>query len=354
MNEVEDKTKGYVYILEVEDIELPVCKIGRTTRNPTDRCAEINSSSTGDFIWAVAHYIGVDDCKKLEALVHSKLAPLRQKRREFFNICADDALEALNSIINSQSKIRRIDSLEIVHTEKDETSAKKRKAKDKRDFSIVDTEYAELLQTFTSVLHVKGRPFGQTNIPRFGMHDDNKGVQWNLTVHTDTGNVRIGVHLAGKEYNNWPISKFILSEIKNPKIKEVRDELNKPDEITIQFRRNAWQVQARPPIVENFIGGREFSFAEISLDQWSRTLSEALDCLNKAKNYCGRGKQTVTLEKKPKKGEQVRDMWVSPSLTIWSFLNLGGDLHRNIERTISELQPVYNWVKRVSRAEIRL
>ena len=71
--------------------------------------------------------------------------------------------------------------------------------------------------------------------------------------------------------------------------------------------------------------------------------------MNKEKNYCGRAKQTVTLENKPKKGEQVRVMEVSPSLTIWSFLVLGGDVQRNIEHTISELRPVYNWVEKVSQ-----
>ena len=97
MNEIDEKTKGYVYILETKEIDLPVCKIGRTTRSPHKRCEEINKSSTGDFIWKVAHYIVVDNCKKLESLVHSKLLPLRQKGREFFNINADDAYIALTS-----------------------------------------------------------------------------------------------------------------------------------------------------------------------------------------------------------------------------------------------------------------
>lgn len=29
-----EKVSGYVYILEVADIDLPVCKIGMTTRDP--------------------------------------------------------------------------------------------------------------------------------------------------------------------------------------------------------------------------------------------------------------------------------------------------------------------------------
>ena len=71
MSDKDEKLIGYVYILEVRDIVLPVCKIGMTTRSPYQRCAEINNSSTGDFIWSVAHYVAVDDCKALESLVHS-------------------------------------------------------------------------------------------------------------------------------------------------------------------------------------------------------------------------------------------------------------------------------------------
>ena len=350
MIEIEEKTKGYVYILEVKDIDLPVCKIGMTTRNPYERCAEINNSSTGDFVWAVAYHIAVDNCKNLESLVHSKLAPLRQKKREFFNINADDASKALISIIDSQSEIKKIDDEEIVATAKNEPYAKNKKARGKQSFKRIYSEYAELLQSFTSVLNIKGRPFGQLNKPRFGMSDGNEGVQWNLAVSTDTGVIQLGVNLEGMKYKNWPISKFILSEMKNPKIREVTAKLNKPDNIYIRFSRDAWQVTARPYIVEKYLGGRELSFAENNSDQWARTLSEALDCLNKETNYCGRAKQTVTLEKKPKNGEQVRVMEVSPHLTIWSSLGLRGDIQKNIEHTIAELQPVYNWVEKASQS----
>ncbi|MSP28280.1 MAG: GIY-YIG nuclease family protein [Methylococcales bacterium] len=167
---MDEKIKGYVYILEVKDIDLPVCKIGMTTRNPYKRCDEINNSSTGDFIWKVAHHIAVDHCKKLESLAHSKLAPLRQKRREFFNINAVDAIKALNSIFDSQSEIKKIEVEE-------EFFSKKKKVKRKQTFSRIDSEYTELLQLFTSLLNVKeDRPFGQLNQPWFGMSDGNEGV----------------------------------------------------------------------------------------------------------------------------------------------------------------------------------
>ena len=127
MSEADDKAKGYVYILEVKDIVLPVCKIGRTTRSPYQRCAEINNSSTGDFIWSVAHYIAVDNCKAYESLVHSKLAPLRQKGREFFNINVEDANNALISILESQQTLKQIQTNEVAIIEETNTYSTKNK-----------------------------------------------------------------------------------------------------------------------------------------------------------------------------------------------------------------------------------
>jgi hypothetical protein len=193
---------------------------------------------------------------------------------------------------------------------------------------------------------VKGRPFGQLNKPNFGMSDGNEGVQWNLSVSTDTGIARIGVNLEGMKYRNWPISKFILSEINDQKIWNVVEKLKNPNDVYIRFSRDAWQVTARPSIVEKYLGGKEFTFAAGNPEQWARTLNEALGCLNEKKNYCGRAKQRVTLENKPKNGEQVRIMEVSPHLTIWSPLSLS----ENIENKISELQPVYDWVESVSQS----
>lgn len=104
MNENNSPKEGYVYILEVKDIDLPVCKIGMTLRNPQVRCAEINNNSTGDFIWQVAYDVSVDDCRKLESFFHKKLEPLRQKNREFFNISAEVAYKALLSIIKTNPR----------------------------------------------------------------------------------------------------------------------------------------------------------------------------------------------------------------------------------------------------------
>lgn len=345
MSENDEKNKGYVYILEVKDIVLPVCKIGMTTRTPNQRCAEINNSSTGDFIWSVAHYISVDNCKALESLVHSKLAPLRQKGREFFNINAEDAHNALVSIVESQSLIKKIEPDEIITIKETQADTKKKKTKRRQNFKRVDSEYAELLQLFASLLNVKGRPFGQLNKPHFGMSDGNKGVQWNLAISTDTGNIRLGVNLEGSEKTGrWLIAPFILSE---PNIENIKNTVQKPQNIIVRFTRDAWQGASRLNIKEEYLGGREYSLSEMDQQIWEKILKEALTCLDENKNYRSRKKQqAVTLKSDGR--EVIKD--ISPHITVWTSFSLDGNFAENLKDKISELQPVYDWVVRASQS----
>ena len=146
-------------------------------------------------------------------------------------------------------------------------------------------------------------------------------------------------------------SKFILSELDNPKIAEITSNLKNPGNIFICFSRDAWQVTSRPAIIERHLGGKEFSLAEMDAHQWSNMLKEALGCLNKESNYHGRAKQTVTLENRPRSGEQVRVMEVSPHLTVWSPLSLSGNIRENLENKLAELKPVYDWIKEASASE---
>ena len=344
----ENKGKGFVYILEVKDIDLPVCKIGMTSRNPRDRCSQINNNSTGDFIWQVAYQASVDNCQKLESLVHKKLEPLRQKNREFFNITAEVAYRALRSIIENQSEIREITIEEptAICLKEEGSESERKRTKHTATYRKIDTKYTELLQMFTSLIDVKGRAFGQLNEPCFGMSDGNKGVQWNIAILTDINQIRLGVNLEGMAYSNWPIATFILSELENLNIEKLKTNLARPECIFIQFRRDAWRITARPAIVERYIGGREIPLSEIDSKSWASILTEALGCLNDQKQYRGRKKQQITFVNKPKNGEQTKIMEVSPHLTIWTPINLAGD---NLERGIALLKPIYEWVSKTSQ-----
>lgn len=337
-----NNNNGYVYILEVKDIDLPVCKIGMTSRNPIERCAEINNSSTGDFIWEVAYQIAVDDCKKLEAIVHKKLEPLRQKKREFFNINAEDAIKAIKSIIDNQSEVKTIDKKNI-----------KPKIKLKKDrkitFSKTDSLYTEFLQAFTEILDVKGRPFGQLNKPIFGMSDGKEGVQWNIMVSKEIRDVKVGVNLEGKVYSNWPIATFILSELKNSSVNEIKTKLDQPENIFVRFSRDAWQGPSRSKIIERYIGRKEFSFLELEPALWKSILKEALGCLDETRMYRGRNKQSVTLVRKSKNETEIKEMEVSPHLTIWTPIKSFENINDNLNKGISRLKPIHEWINRVSQ-----
>ncbi len=338
MERAENGYRGYVYILEVEDIDLPVCKIGMTTKTPHERCNEINKSSTGDFIWAVAHYVAVDNCKRLESLIHSKLSPLRQKRREFFNLNADDAYTALMSIFDNQTSIKKINIAEITISNIKSKPVNKLR-KNQLSFKSIDSDYSELLHYFSVYLKVKGKHFGQLNMPIFGVSDGNVGVQWNLSVNRKTGKIRLGVNLEGTEKTGkWLISSFVINK---PDIEKVKSKVVNQKNVFLQFSRDAWQGASRLNIKEKLIGNKEYSLSEINQERWELILEEAKTCLDEDKNYRGRKrKQVVTLESD---GRQVMKD-ISPHLTIWTFLSLDGDIEENIKNKIAELLPVYNWV----------
>lgn len=340
------KLSGYVYILEVADIDLPVCKIGMTTRDPQSRCNEINKSSTGDFIWSVAYAIFVDNCLELEKLIHAKLNPLRQKRREFFNLTVDDAYKAVISIIDYQDDIKIIEK----HDEKIplvSNAGRGAKQKSKPLTRNVATEYADLLQSFCEMLGVKGRAFGQLNKPFFGMSDGNEGVQWNIAVHPQDNDIRIGVNLEGKMYKDWPVSRLIRSELSTPRLLKVIEDIDAPEEFFMTFWRDAWQVASRPEIKEKYIGGKIVTLAELKGKQWHSILNEALACLDKEHNYQKRNTQNVTLVKKDG-SNPVRAMQVSPHLTIWSPLKINGHIEDSIRNKINQLRGIHLWMTQFS------
>lgn len=345
----DDQSKrGFLYILTVADIDLPVCKIGRTARDPDRRVAEINRSSTGDFLWEVAHSIAVDDCRAFEALVHAKLAPLRQKRREFFNIDEDAALRAVRSILEGQSLISEIDARELADAARRPGAGRavrrKRKPGKARqvEFRASDRTYAAMLHAFTTVLRIQGRPFGQLNKPSFGVSDGRDGVQWNLAIHTDPVQARVGVNLEGMRYDGWPIARLLLAERDQPQLPSIAAELGDAGRIHLSLRRDAWQVQSRPLIAEGHIGGGEFALSELDASKWSSLVREALGCLNETKGYQGRAKQRVTLIGSDP--NRVRELPVTPHLTVWTDVPIGADCEADLRDALSLLQPIHEWV----------
>ena len=74
-------------------------KIGKTSRTPEERCAEINSTvGTGGVpAWHVQHYIEVPDRLDLiEQSIHSKLADARVSKREIFTCSVAKAIAVVD------------------------------------------------------------------------------------------------------------------------------------------------------------------------------------------------------------------------------------------------------------------
>jgi hypothetical protein len=93
--------EGYVYILL--NRALPgIVKIGKTTKLPEKRAAELSTSSGVPLPYQVYYAIRVSNCHGAERVIHKRLAAFRDNlSREFFNLSPENAREAVESIISS-------------------------------------------------------------------------------------------------------------------------------------------------------------------------------------------------------------------------------------------------------------
>jgi hypothetical protein len=210
----------------------------------------------------------------------------------------------------------------------------------------MDTQQSLNLVTdvFKTILGVSGRPFGGTSKTYDGMSDDAEGVQWNVATFKDKPQrARVGVNLEGMKYKDWPIARFIESELKNRALLSLPVE---KDKIYVGFFRDAWQVTNRPAIEERSLGCSGISLEEMTGFQWKKTLDEAYACLDPQNNHRGRAKQDVTLSK----SGMLKTMEVSPHLqiytTIWSIFPADFQTAKTLmQKSFDRLMPVYEYVR---------
>lgn len=338
---LESERAGFVYVLQVKDIALPVCKIGMTRRQPEQRLAEINRGSTGDFLWELHSAIRVSDCALLESRAHRDLAALRQRGREFFGLSPSDGAERVKKIAESSSDLDVLLRDDSVHPVKSRKTLA-------QGFSKRHLEYAYLLDAFNVAFECTGRPFGQLSRPVFGTSDGAAGVQWNLAVYTDDDRVQLGVNLEGMKYANWPITDLIRSEIERPTLVGLGSEIRGAEAIRVHFRRDAWQAASRPMIREGNLGRTPMPLSELSTELWNEVVEEALACLDPDRDHRARAKAVVT-RIAPKTGEEREQrMEVSPHLVISSSVDRESDPVEAIRRTKALLEPVYEWASELT------
>ncbi len=134
------------------------------------------------------------------------------------------------------------------------------------------------------------------------------------------------------------ISPFILLE---PNIEDIKASVEDEGNIIVRFSRDAWQGAARLIIVEKYLGGQEFSLAELDSTRWGVVLREALTCPDENRDYLKRKtNQKVTLSSNGHKIEKD----ILPHLTIWTFVSMDGDIEENLKGKIAQMTPIYNWV----------
>jgi hypothetical protein len=352
---------GNVYFLAPVGFENPgVCKIGCTKHDPEARCAQINKSSTGDILWGVRHVVTVDDHIRFERLVHQRLESLRNQgaiqRREIFQTSADDAFDRACEMLAQLTDIKEIPVVIPAPVVK----ARRATASSGDKGHVVkqgDEVYLPLFMSWARRLEIKGggKPFGQWKSPGFGYSDAVKGVQWNIHVDRNTGEIQLGVNLEGSATGggNWLITDFILSELAQPTI----DSINAEDagRIQLTLARDAWQGSSRYDIVEHLIGGRRHLLSEIDAQLWRQMLIQAKDCLDPSRQFRARATQTVTVLDTGEKRLAAPPMGgVSPHLVINTPVKAepgwnDDRLDAAVDEAITRLRPVYEWVSRTAK-----
>lgn len=291
----------------------------------------------------------VDDCQKLESLLHKKLAKLRQSGREFFNIDPHAANEELLSLLQQSSLVEEIPIPETQFVLNSSKVNESKKYKVGRNAcSIQHEEAEELYQVFRDRLGIEGKLFGQAGKGVVGISDGNKGIQWNLAIYQDSSDVALGVNLEGITYDDWPIAQFISSELTKPTIELLQAMEFNADEIIIGFYRDAWQRATRPKIVEHQLKNSETPLSDWNKNLWKETLIEAQACLCMNNSHRGRGEQEVSIIRKGGKLER-KLMPISPHLNIrTTAFNLADEGFQNVqfklESAFQRLADIYSWV----------
>jgi hypothetical protein len=170
-------------------------------------------------------------------------------------------------------------------------------------------------------------------------------VQWNASYDPRDRRQWVSVNLEGLEYEGWPVSRLIRRELASPRLLAVAEEKTVGLDIEVRWRRDYWQVQARPPIVEASISPTPISIGDLTDSKWRQALEEAQECLDASRGRQGRATQRVTLAVS---GEEVKGP-VSPHLTLTVYASSFRSWPDILEKAKGRLQPYYAWAVEQAR-----
>jgi len=102
--------KGYIYVL-TNTAHTGNVKIGKTTKDPIQRAAELSSASGVIGRFEVHYFVECGDIDHAEALTHQALKKYRtQSNREFFSIPADMATKIIKKCISLIEDIGNVEN----------------------------------------------------------------------------------------------------------------------------------------------------------------------------------------------------------------------------------------------------
>ena len=159
-------------------------------------------------------------------------------------------------------------------------------------------EQLRLVEAFSSLTRtIPGEQvlFGSASLQMAGICDGTRGVQWTTWIEwsDDRQMAYAGVNLEGIAYDGWPVARLIERELEAPRLFEARDEVPDPRVVEVFWYRDAWQVQARPPIRKKLIGGSPRLLHSLTAGEWEAMLREAYDCLDTTRGHRGRAQQVL-------------------------------------------------------------
>jgi hypothetical protein len=201
----------------------------------------------------------------------------------------------------------------------------------------------QLRIAFTKVFGSRYESFGSPSLQAGGLSDGKKGVQWHVGYDPRDGVRFAGVNLEGMQYDGWPVARLIERELKAPTLVELVQREKNLGDVTLQWRRDYWQKQARPEIVERHISPTPLLLRELTADSWFEALTGASACLDSKRRRRGRATQTVTLLS----GEQVTGE-VSPHLMFSLTSAEDGAWEEFFRKVRTRLQPLHEWAFRRS------
>ncbi len=202
-----------------------------------------------------------------------------------------------------------------------------------------------VMKAFREVFNVEPRSFGLKTSVYSGFSDGNQGVQWNIIVNRNTGQVSLGVNLEGVKYDNWPITNLLLKERDDCVLLELIN-IECAKNINISMTRDAWQAAARPEIAERFISPQNLKLSELTHSQWNNIIKQSLACLDKRSDYRKRGIQAVYLSKSKVKKEMPTSPHLNFNIQIFDHkpTNLSS-LIEAVKRAKNLLMPLYKFTR---------